>query len=344
MSGYTTLFSNLLASTVWRETKETRLLWITLLAMADRHGIADASVPGLADFARLSVDETRASLATLAAPDPESRTPDFEGRRITAVERGWRILNHAKYRAQARVDERREYKRVKQAHYRANGTPPAPTSVVAPPVRPARPRVTRATPTAPPPAQAEATPTAPPTPAPTPEAVRVMVRTPEPEPEPEPVFMLVPPPDAESEAEAEMEAAEATARETLARFARFWAAYPRHTAKSLALAAFRRLGVSETLLDIILVAIATQAHSLQWTRESGAFIPHPATWLNQARWNDEMERAPAATGHRRRLGPALLQQAWYEECASLHGGSCETSPAHRLRCQLDDARREDGGP
>jgi hypothetical protein len=127
------------------------------------------------------------------------------------------------------------------------------------------------------------------------------------------------------------------------RFDRFWAAYPRHTAKSLALKSFRRLAVSDTLLDIILSALAIQIRSLQWSRESGAFIPHPSTWLNQARWNDELEQAPTpplAPHHIRKLGPPPLEQTWYEDCAALHGGQCQTGPAHRLRCQIDAIKGE----
>jgi hypothetical protein len=27
--------------------------------------------------------------------------------------------------------------------------------------------------------------------------------------------------------------------------------------------------------------------SAEWTKDGGQFIPHPATWLNQKRWEDE---------------------------------------------------------
>ena len=121
MSGYTKLFSSILASTVWREDKDTRIVWITLLAMADRNGVAEASVPGLADFARLSIDETQKALTILSSPDPYSRTKEYEGRRITEVPGGWLLLNHEKYRTKMSEDERREYKRIKQQQYRTVG-------------------------------------------------------------------------------------------------------------------------------------------------------------------------------------------------------------------------------
>ena len=33
----------------------------------------------------------------------------------------------------------------------------------------------------------------------------------------------------------------------------------------------------------------------QWTKDGGAFIPHPSSYLNQQRWNDEMLPASGAS-------------------------------------------------
>ena len=118
MSGYTKLFSSILASTIWREPNHVRIVWITLLAMADRDGVAEGSVPGLADFARVSIDDCRDALRRLADPDRDSRSEEYEGRRIEPVDGGWLLLNHAKYRAKISKDERREYLRVKKAESR----------------------------------------------------------------------------------------------------------------------------------------------------------------------------------------------------------------------------------
>jgi hypothetical protein len=119
MTGYTKLFHSILASTIWRADDKTRIVWITLLAMADRHGICEGSVPGLADFARVSIPDCRAALAALMAPDEESRSKECEGRRIEEIEGGWRLINHAKYRQKLSADERREYLKVKQREHRS---------------------------------------------------------------------------------------------------------------------------------------------------------------------------------------------------------------------------------
>jgi hypothetical protein len=107
--GYTKLFSSIVASTIWREPNHVRILWVTMLAMSDRDGVVSASIPGLADLARITVSECEAALATLQEPDPYSRTKDHDGRRIAEIDGGWLILNRAKYRERMSADDRREY-------------------------------------------------------------------------------------------------------------------------------------------------------------------------------------------------------------------------------------------
>lgn len=120
MAGYTKLFNSILASTIWRASDATRIVWITMLAMADKDGVVEGSVPGLADFARVTLDDALHALDELLAPDPYSRTEDNDGRRIEVLPgTGWRLLNHAKYRAKMGEDERREYNRKRQAEWRA---------------------------------------------------------------------------------------------------------------------------------------------------------------------------------------------------------------------------------
>jgi hypothetical protein len=119
MTGYTKLFGSIVLSTIWREPSHIRIVWITMLALADKRGIVEGSVPGLADMCRVTVDECREALEKLAGPDPDSRTKDHEGRRITAIGGGWLLINHSKYRAKLNQDERREYLRVKQQECRA---------------------------------------------------------------------------------------------------------------------------------------------------------------------------------------------------------------------------------
>lgn len=70
-------------------------------------------------------------------------------------------------------------------------------------------------------------------------------------------------------------------------FERFWALYPRHTAKAAAVKAWDKLKPDLELCRVMANAIRAQMRSPQWT-EGPEHIPHPATWLNGARWQDEM--------------------------------------------------------
>lgn len=108
---FTKLFSSITESTVWMEPANIRLVWITMLAMSDRRGRVWASVPGLASRARVPEDDCRKALKMFMGPDPDSRTKDNEGRRIEPIDGGWRLLNHAKYRAIRDEEAIRESKR-----------------------------------------------------------------------------------------------------------------------------------------------------------------------------------------------------------------------------------------
>ncbi|MBO5959315.1 MAG: hypothetical protein J6Q65_04250 [Lentisphaeria bacterium] len=72
-----------------------------------------------------------------------------------------------------------------------------------------------------------------------------------------------------------------------ARFDRFWAAYPRKEAKPRAKSEFDKLSPDEVLLERMLSAIAKWKGSAQWQEDGGKYIPHPATWIHQKRWEDE---------------------------------------------------------
>lgn len=124
--GYTKLFASLIGSTLWRtDDKCLKIVWITMLAMSNKHGEVLTSIPGLADFAKVSVEECLKCLEVLKSPDEFSRTPDNEGRRIEEISGGWRILNFLKYRDTMDEDDRRAYWRAKQRQYRTDKNAPA---------------------------------------------------------------------------------------------------------------------------------------------------------------------------------------------------------------------------
>ena len=107
MAGYAKLFSDIVHSTVWRESVYTKVVWITMLAMSDKHGLVMASVPGLADMAKVTLDQCVEAIKILSSPDEYSRTKDYEGRRISEVDGGWLLLNYEKFRLRKDDEEQR---------------------------------------------------------------------------------------------------------------------------------------------------------------------------------------------------------------------------------------------
>ena len=69
-------------------------------------------------------------------------------------------------------------------------------------------------------------------------------------------------------------------------FDSFWAEYPRKAGgKKRAHAAWVKASGRPHITAIIAV-VRAHVDSDQWQREGGQFVPYPATWLNQQRWED----------------------------------------------------------
>lgn len=116
--GFALLWGKILDSSIWvKESKETRLVWITMLAMKDRYGEIQASVIGLADRAKVTPEECRTALKIFLAPDPDDTSKVEEGRRIREIPGGWEIINHDLYRFSN--EEQREFWRRQKAEQRA---------------------------------------------------------------------------------------------------------------------------------------------------------------------------------------------------------------------------------
>ncbi len=120
---YVKLDCGILDSTVWIN-RDVREVFITALLMAspvdydkpipqyevDRneptgfeapagwYGFVEAAGPGIVRRAMVDQAAGMEALRVLGSPDPESRTPAFEGRRLIRVEGGYLILNFQVYR------------------------------------------------------------------------------------------------------------------------------------------------------------------------------------------------------------------------------------------------------
>lgn len=70
-------------------------------------------------------------------------------------------------------------------------------------------------------------------------------------------------------------------------FQDFWTKYPRKVAKKVAETAWKRLSAQEQ--SDALEAIENHVKYWKLKDTTSEFIPHPATWLNQGRWEDELD-------------------------------------------------------
>lgn len=93
-----------------------------LIILADKAGDVDMTAEAIARRTTIPLSVIQEGLTALEEPDPDSRTPDEEGRRIVRLSEdrpwGWHIVNHDKYRKIRSQEERREYMRQYQRERR----------------------------------------------------------------------------------------------------------------------------------------------------------------------------------------------------------------------------------
>lgn len=77
-------------------------------------------------------------------------------------------------------------------------------------------------------------------------------------------------------------------RATQDSFSEFWEAYPRKVGRAAAARVWKKLNPDADLAALIVAAVHRQRTCRDWLRDGGQFIPHPTTWLNAGRWDDEV--------------------------------------------------------
>ena len=80
-------------------------------------------------------------------------------------------------------------------------------------------------------------------------------------------------------------------------FDEFWKAYPRKTNKGFARKVFEKLKVDDALLTKMIQAIYVQNKNV-WKDKDQQYIPHPSSWLNGERWEDEVVVKPMSASDR----------------------------------------------
>jgi hypothetical protein len=97
-------------------------VFVDLLVWADADGVVDMTVEALCRRTNARRSVVLTAIERLEAPDPASRTPDEDGRRIVRLDAhrawGWRIVNYAMYRNMRDEESRREQTRKRVAVFR----------------------------------------------------------------------------------------------------------------------------------------------------------------------------------------------------------------------------------
>ena len=74
------------------------------------------------------------------------------------------------------------------------------------------------------------------------------------------------------------------------KFDEFWKLYPRKIAKLATQRSWKRLKNK----DIESIFKVLHNHLIRWKYKDIQFVPHASTWINQRRWEDELEVLPEA--------------------------------------------------
>lgn len=247
MSGFNKLFSSIVTSSIWTENDKTLRVWIAMIATMNASGIVEGSIPGFANLARVSVEEMQKAEEVLLSPDPFSRSKENEGRRIERIPGGWQVLNSQKYREKPQTQVGSRADYYRLYRERKKEQQGCNNKLL------------RATKTVASPASVSVQ-----------EGESVKGgENPVSNPSIEPTLNLEP----ESTGPTEKELAE-----------QIYQAYPRKVGKPNALKSILKQS-GQYGFDKLLKASKTMA-SL-WSGQDMTFCPHPATWFNQERFNDD---------------------------------------------------------
>ena len=95
---------------------------------------------------------------------------------------------------------------------------------------------------------------------------------------------------------------------TMEEFEIFYNAYPRKMAKGDARRAWVQTTNLRPSIETLLSAIKAQCATEQWMQGGGKFIPYPATWLRQERWDDIQEVS---------LPDVVNEKPWHETASGI---------------------------
>ena len=90
-------------------------------------------------------------------------------------------------------------------------------------------------------------------------------------------------------------------------FEKFWKEYPRKIGKDKCLRWFKTHRPKPEIVNQMIEAVEQQKKSKQWSDPQ--YIPHPYTWLNQGRWEDELTPSKDSTFQSAPKNPIQWEEA-----------------------------------
>ncbi len=100
----------------------------------------------------------------------------------------------------------------------------------------------------------------------------------------------------------------------------FWNSYPKRVAKVCAIRAWRK--VKESEYENVMQGLEIWKQADQW--QDVQFIPYPATFLNQRRWEDEVPRNAGTKNDKRILRTLEAAKRIMESGPEVDGSACRT--------------------
>lgn len=91
-------------------------------------------------------------------------------------------------------------------------------------------------------------------------------------------------------------------------FATFWQQYPKKVAKTQAMKAWKKIKPAGQVLAGLMAGLERAKSSANWQKYGGQFIPHPASWLNGRRWEDDENTASASSAAPSPPQPGAVRQ------------------------------------
>lgn len=113
---YAKLFSQIYDGTLCTKGPwEALVTFQQFLVLADPEGQVDMTAEAISRRTTIPLEIIQRGIESLIQPDPDSRTPAEEGRRLIPLSPGrawgWKVVNYKHYREMKREEDRREYHR-----------------------------------------------------------------------------------------------------------------------------------------------------------------------------------------------------------------------------------------